>query len=961
MIVLQATPELRVTFTKLIQTMEAPVSWNGLFVVIDNTLILKGEVRSLFFHFDSRKVVTNLIDLEIPMQKIKTVNGNPYVTNSINMLLYAFGKWGTIKGLKVEKDYRQLSQLLANILNELEIEAEYTQEHFWFFQNGVRIVYEDVVQCALEQKERAPQGQKEESRGLWHKLIWKHVYKNFGTEETTVKERNRNRLGNNFYLTGFLCPVCESKMHGVVYPVGKEFIIDTEEGQVRLARAYTCSACCSFYTPRPEQLLIDGDCYLMDFAGDVNAYEDYQELLGKNGARVCNYNFNEYVHRRTKAAALGSREELPKLSELKDVPEVLEHLSDRDLERLLAAVEEGFYPQEKLEALERTLWKEQRMRRKSGKKKKRTRKEKEFIESRRAVLKTEAKVAEDTDAIPDVAKEAETDSENGNERLKLSAMKGKAPGMGLRFFEKEQTLSRDSKKAAEKEARYKTRLKLFPRLSERQRNELVAQISSDAFLDEQVRERLLDAAKQLKRKDSYEQLKEKVRNARNKNRLVMLRVYGEILDADIDETEQQELLGLSGLKKRDYELYQQEQEAESRSKTVVKTPAEDAQAAEEGKENQQSYEIAEQEAEKAKPVLAERMAGVLNIERKQTKKPLRAETVWTEQIDSAAGKERKAADKQEKRLTPVKKTKKRQITDLEEVQTILLRTGEDDRESLQDILNHLLSGEFPAREAEPYIEEVKAKIRKLDEDYIDEILGDYLQMNGEEGTEAYEKLLEADLLPELKTEALKQLEERLAKIKSEECELLVQKLQKEMKEAQIEEPKRHYYYPAKKVVQKEASPEETQVIDFAMASYGAGLGPFEYPIWLVDTSRNQSGDRGMFLTPEQLYYSTFMTSYRMSVFSIDRIEAAAGLWNKGLYVYQKDGTKTKLPYAVEGSDLPKLAEVLQVFIKYLQEKPFSRKESYLAKEKHETICCFRCGYVYKDLDACPKCGFKTNE
>ena len=97
MIVLQATPELRVTFTKLIQTMEVQVNWNGLFVAIDNTLILQGDVRSLFFHFDSRKVVTNIIDLEIPIQKITPVEGNPYVKNVINMLLYAFGKWCNIK------------------------------------------------------------------------------------------------------------------------------------------------------------------------------------------------------------------------------------------------------------------------------------------------------------------------------------------------------------------------------------------------------------------------------------------------------------------------------------------------------------------------------------------------------------------------------------------------------------------------------------------------------------------------------------------------------------------------------------------------------------------------------------------------------------------------------------------------------------------------------------------------
>ena len=51
MIVLRANTELKSTFEKLIKTMEVNVSWNGLFVVIDNCLILQGAVRSLFFSF----------------------------------------------------------------------------------------------------------------------------------------------------------------------------------------------------------------------------------------------------------------------------------------------------------------------------------------------------------------------------------------------------------------------------------------------------------------------------------------------------------------------------------------------------------------------------------------------------------------------------------------------------------------------------------------------------------------------------------------------------------------------------------------------------------------------------------------------------------------------------------------------------------------------------------------------
>ena len=155
-------------------------------------------MRSLFFHLDSRKVVTNIIDLDIPVQKITPIENNPYVKNVINMLLYAFGKWGNIKGLTVEKDYAQLSKLFGNILGEIDVEPEYNKEHFLFYQKGVRILYEDVVECAISYKEKDPEVPEEESKGLWHKLIWKQTFEEFSVQETTAKERNRNRLGNNF-------------------------------------------------------------------------------------------------------------------------------------------------------------------------------------------------------------------------------------------------------------------------------------------------------------------------------------------------------------------------------------------------------------------------------------------------------------------------------------------------------------------------------------------------------------------------------------------------------------------------------------------------------------------------------------------------------------------------------------------------------------------------------------------
>lgn len=918
MIVLNATPELRLTFDKLIRTMEAQVKWNGLFVVIDNTLILQGEVRSLFFHFDSRKVVTNIIDLDIPVQKITPIENNNYIKNVINMILYAFGKWGNIKGLTVEKDYRQLSQLFANILGEMDIEPEYNKEHFWFYQKGVRIVYEEVMQCAIAYKEREPEVPEEESRGLWHKLIWKQTFEEFPVQETTAKERNRNRLGNNFYLTSYVCPECSNKMHGVIYPVDKEFIIDTNEGRVQIARAYTCGKCCCFYTPRPRRLLIDGDSYIMDFAGDKAAYQDYQELLGKNGAKVCNPNYNTYVdkkgtkNRSSQAVQSQKAAEEWVLAEFREMLEEIDEIGPHEFEHFFAKAAEGFFPEKALEPVEKALWKKHEARKRG--------------EKTTGGIKGYERKSSDTKkdgekGTEDAAAKSERAEENAVEDVQDKAVRQKVE-------------------------RYKTRLNLFPRLSHRQRNELIKQISSDVTISGSVKEELLETARKLRRQDNYEKLKEKAADSRNKNRLVRLRVYEEIENADLDGEEREKLFELTGVTRREYQEYLAEKDEVS---GILEKNAETNIGIREEKAERntgirrKNTDIPEETAESDADLRQNRNGKERVHERKMT---VRREKGKVGGISQKSGTDRSAINK---------------AADIREIETMIRQTKSNSREDLQQLLDNLLAQDFDKEVLEPYEEYVKAQIQKIDEEYLDSLLHDMMNLSSEEGAEVYEQIKEADILPELKANALKQLEKRLSKIKTEECELLVQKLQKEMSEAGITERDRHYFYPAERVLMKEAAEDEVAVINYAKASYGAGIGPFEYPIWAVDTSLNRSGDKGMFLTPEHIYYSNLTTSYHISVSAIDRMEAATGLLNRGLYVYQKNGKKTKLPYAVETAELPKLAEVLDAFVKYLQEKPFSRKEVYLAKETHEEICCFRCGYVYRGAEACPKCGYKANQ
>lgn len=86
-------------------------------------------------------------------------------------------------------------------------------------------------------------------------------------------------------------------------------------------------------------------------------------------------------------------------------------------------------------------------------------------------------------------------------------------------------------------------------------------------------------------------------------------------------------------------------------------------------------------------------------------------------------------------------------------------------------------------------------------------------MDFEDASEAAKQLEDGDFLPQLKFDALKELEQRMSKIKTEECGLLVSKLQNAFDEAGMTELKRCHFYPAKRVWQRLAEPEETAVFE----------------------------------------------------------------------------------------------------------------------------------------------------
>ena len=224
---------------------------------------------------------------------------------------------------------------------------------------------------------------------------------------------------------------------------------------------------------------------------------------------------------------------------------------------------------------------------------------------------------------------------------------------------------------------------------------------------------------------------------------------------------------------------------------------------------------------------------------------------------------------------------------------------------------------------------------------------------------AYETIENGVFLPELKADALKMLDRRLKKLKADECEQLVLKLQ-DIFAGKIKENARIHYYPARKILLGNADAVEKERFDTALAIFAADRSRYEEPIVLFDTSKAGDGREGVILSADHIFYGSRFDAGTIPICAIIAVSAKNGLLNRGIYISQKNGAKTRLHYVVDNGEAMAFSECLAKFIDYLKEKPESRSIPYLAKEQHEVICCLRCGYVYKGGNVCPKCGYKIN-
>ena len=929
MIVLKSTAELHLVFNKLIKTLSVPVEWNGNFVISGNFLILPGKERSVIFNYDTRRVTTNLSDDKLSRKVPEPIKEGSGLINIFNLVLYAFGKWGALKGITVEKDYKKINTLVGAVFGAYGVSADYTEQHCFWYKDGTRITYEDVIQLAIESEHRQPESEEdiEEETGLWHSTTWKLDNQSFIFEKLPMAQRRKGRIGHNFYKVGYACPHCGEKLYMASFSGREKPVIDTVEGRVQLARAFFCPSCVIFYTPLPEAGLEDEEVYYLDFDGDKTAGNDYMEMLGRLGTREVNGDFNKYVDRVNDEGRTTTRQSLNGIDKgISDERRSLNGIDKgiKDDRRSLNGIDKGIKDDRRsLNGIDKGIKNDRRSL--NGI-------DKGISDDRRSLNGIDKGISDDRMSLNGIDKGISDDrrSLNGidkgikDDRRSLNGIdKGiKDDRRNLNGIDKGIKDDRRSLNGIDKgisdDRRSLNGIDKGIKDDRRSLNGIDKGISDDR--------RSLNGVRKFD--DENEQISDKVSGNPDKEDIFDIVHEKAAVMADIDGTGE-----LHTYRKDASHVWCKDAIKSSRRKLRIRRLAVLFKSFSIVKWfRRKGYGKASEENSDKEPYRnAERISAPGAV----TASDGKAGYTMREEAESAPAQRRKLDE-------------------------LLEKTGNATRKDIVDLLDKVKAGHFDKTVQMEYAGKLQEDIAALDRRRIDEACKGYLDYNGEELEKLYSMIEEEEFLPEIKAAALDSVSGRLWKIRNEEAELLVKRIKKSLCENGVSENHALYFYPAMEILEGRADTHVKDHLECAVDSYAPGLGKYEYPVIMEDTTGKQNGKRGMFITPDAIYYGNFYTYGHIMAENIERIGSYTGFMGRYVIVYLDDGSKIRLSSVIAKDELEAYAMTLNDFVIYLKQKPFSRKEKYLAKESHDVICCFRCGYVYKNMKECPKCGYKFN-
>lgn len=971
MVWLKADTGLENTYKKLVYASKADVEWNGFILAENNTVILPGRVNSLIFDFDLKKVYPNIIDIPEMPADIPGIDGKQMLKNIFNMTLYIFGKWGALQGIRVEHTYEKIDMLLKQILKEARAEAYYSRNGIKFLCDGKSVVFEDIIVAAINKikedemaEEEGPENGEEEEypQGLWHDMKWKTTSASFGRQDLDGSEKGLDRLGSNFYVIPYKCPQCNSHLHMSVYPDGKEFVIDTEEGKVYAARIYMCPGCSLFYTPRPGKLLSEGDEYILDFDNDAKAADDYKKLIGRNGGKNSNSNTNMYEHEYAGKVHNGSKS-------LAKICRNIRRLSIADLERLLEEMDEGFYRGSEVKRFLEYIKQELEFRKNE---------QLDPYTAFRKGLKS-GKIGEDGVA-------------GGTERHRVD----------YSSIEDEEEFSHNVQDSEEIEGKNTEKENTE---DENVNEEMIEENTEDSFMEDIIKKYM--GGGEAPKEDIQEEEKE-LQEGRN----IQETRTGNVAKNDTNKSTKKAGKAKSMFSKKDkqekgkYIAENGEDTAGIAGSNTDPYVNQDEEGTgtgviEEGKSVQNKENVSARENINNNGTILNREDAVKKISAARGKKYTEIARLFNEVKNSSLGN----ADKEEftselenmleqagkKELDylishlPQSDTKERykrtreriksykdidtgkyeeiinryiENAEREELSSMVKRAAAGGRKSLLKVLDDIKNQEFDLGVLKEYSDEIYRQVKDTDMETVRRIVPDISALDVQDGLRAIKEIEAADILPELKKEMSSLIDKKLTRMKTEESGQLVEKIQRNL-EDRVEDLSRIHYYDAIKMASGDNKDEESILIRKAISKYAILLGKYEYPVIIYDSSHFRNGKEGFIISPDHIFYKGVIKSGTLDIMDIDNISLENGKAGKAVFVNNMTKRKVKLPCVFKGKDQENFAEVLNEFVEYLKAKPKSRSVEYMAQEKHAAICCYRCGHVFKSGNICPKCGSRN--
>lgn len=1010
MVWLKADSVLENTYRKIIYASRADVDWHGEILIKNNTLVLLGSINSLVFDFELQKVYANIIDIpEIP-GNIPGIEGRKLLSNIFNLVLYIFGKWGAIPGIRVSHNYAKIDMLLKQVLKEINSEAYYSDKGIKFTSNGLSVVFEDIILSAMEkikadeenEREKIEKEAEEEGpQGLWHEMKWKMIVADFKKSGLDSKKAAASRLGSNFYMVPYTCPGCDGNLHMSVYPDGKEFVIDTEEGKVYIARVYMCPACSKFYTPRPSKLLSEGDIYILDFEEDAKAAEDYKNLIGRKGKKTSNSNFNMYeadyinnVHNGNKSLAR--------------ICSHIEKLKDEELERLLGQMDEGFYPENDIEKFLAYIEQELEFRRnnrldsytafrkglKSGKI------GKEGVAGGTGRKRVDYSVLDDEEEEWNTGNGQYTDNEDEdtgesmgegtdeNDRLDEIIKNYMGTGMaGTADMAQDSEAATQGVDAPDAEGQAVNKDTEKDINNKKDKNIQDKNTKNEKNKNAQSGDNKKDKATQGIYAGNIED-KATVGNSNTEGGKTgfTLRKKGESKnkrpEASTEEsaghyTESgvESIVGKDTGNSTDNSIkpgIESSIESSGEYNTVDNKQGKEDSGFFRGKisalKNKKFSEIQKllKEVQDSGMDAVEKEDFIKQLNEMLVKAGKKELDYLISHLPQNDSRERyKRVKERIQSYSDIDTSKYEEIigkfiqnAERAELSGIVNQARAGGRKCLLDILESIKNKDYDLGVLKEYSDELYRQVKEIDMETVRKICPDITSLDVEDGIRAIQEIEAADILPELKSEMTALIDKRLTRMKTEESGQLVEKIRRNI-ENQIEDCPRIHYYDAQKMLSGDNTDAESLLIRKAISRYALLLGKYEYPVIICDSSLSGNGKDGFIVTPDHIFYKGLVKSGKLAVMDIENITFESGKAGKAIFVDNNSRKKLKLPCSLKNKDQEKLALILDEFTRYLKAKPKSRSVEYMSQKTHAAICCYRCGHVFKSGNICPKCGSRN--